>query len=135
MSVRFSARFHFVIRILFVPSYPRARTHAPAYVRVSDIRYRLLFSLKNMKYKTAQLFRFCFDDTQREFNSIDVKTQRKLAICNLTFSYYSPRAREFQYIFLPDVEFYLTLLRSEILMSPISRTSLLMYNTCIYIYV
>lgn len=75
----FSTRFHSVIRILSVSLYPQARTRVCMGVYVC-VRYRLLFSLKNMKYKTAQLFRFCVDDTPREFNSIDVKTQRELAV-------------------------------------------------------
>lgn len=55
-----------------------------------------------MKYKTAQLFRFCVGDTSREFNSIDVKTQRELAVAR----FLDTIRREFQCIFLPlDVEF------------------------------
>jgi len=46
---------------------------------MSDIRYRLLFSLKNTKYKSSNI-QFCFDDILREFNSANVKTQRELAV-------------------------------------------------------
>lgn len=95
----FSTRFHSVIRILSVSLYPQARARVCGCVCV---RYRLLFSLKNMKYKTAQLFRFCVDDTPREFNSIDVKTQRELAVARFLVT----TRREFQCIFPPDVEFY-----------------------------
>lgn len=75
-----------------------------------------------MKYKTAQLFRFCVDDTPREFNSIDVKTQRELAVVRFLVT----TRREFR-CFFPSWRWIL--LRSEILMFLISRTSLSMYDT------
>jgi len=105
MSARFSARFHSA-RSAFCT---RRNTRAGPCTR--DIRYRLLFSLKNTKHKSDGDIRFGLADIPREFisqrrrNATRISRSARSHLCLALFPVRYPAAASFNVIFAREIKF------------------------------